>query len=53
MKDMYEFLFNGLINHNLHQFMKQLYEYFHHPMVLCDLCSFGTTSKSTNWRYAL
>ena len=37
MKDMYEFLFNGLINHNLHQFMKQLYEYFHHPMVLCDV----------------
>lgn len=37
MEDMYEFLFNGLINHNLHQFMKQLYEYFHHPMVLCDV----------------
>ena len=36
MKDMYEFLFNGLINHNLHQFMKQLYEYLHQPMVLCD-----------------
>lgn len=47
MEEMYKFLFNGLINHNLHQFMKHLYEFLDRPLVLCD-CNYVVLAQYPN-----